>query len=389
MSQNGRRRPVMVCFGTRPEVIKLAPVIEHLRASPWLAPLPVTTGQHREMLDQMLDVFGMVPDVDLGLMRPGQDLAELTGRAMIELGRVLSVHRPAAILVQGDTTTAMCAALAAFYAAVPVAHVEAGLRTNDPRRPFPEEINRRLVAPLARWHFCPTQRSAENLLREGVPPETVSVTGNTVIDALLSTVARPLPAQLARHIPRKRAERRILVTLHRRETQGEAQRRLCRMLAHVARRPDVEILFPVHLSPAVRRSVDAELAGRDGVHLLDPLDYRSFVHVLRSSDIVVTDSGGVQEEAPSLGVPVLVMRDTTERPEGVAAGCARLCGTEPEAVELEIGRLLDNPDAYRAMAGAANPYGDGTAGRQIVRRLERDLLEDAWTPPRSECSVAA
>jgi UDP-N-acetylglucosamine 2-epimerase (non-hydrolysing) len=317
-------------------------------------------------------------------MRERQELAELTGRAVMKLGRLLAEQRPAAVVVQGDTTTAMCAALAAFYAEIPVAHVEAGLRTNDPRRPFPEEINRRLVAPLTRWHFCPTAQSGKNLLREGVSPAAVHVTGNTVIDALLATVRRPLPAALRRRIPPKRSPRRILVTLHRRETQGEAQRRLCRMLAELARRDDVEVLFPVHLSPAVRASVAAELTGRDGVHLLEPLDYQSFVHALRTSDLVVTDSGGVQEEAPSLGVPVLVMRDTTERPEGIAAGCARLCGTEPEGVRQEVVRLLDDPAAYAAMARAVNPYGDGTAGWQIVRRLERDLVTSAVPIPPAQ-----
>jgi UDP-N-acetylglucosamine 2-epimerase (non-hydrolysing) len=365
------RAKVLVCFGTRPEVIKLAPVIEELRRSDALEPLTVTTGQHRQMLDQMLDVFGIVPDVDHRLMRRRQDLAELTGRAVIELGAAIAAHEPAAMIVQGDTTTAMCAALAAFYADVPVAHVEAGLRTNDPRRPFPEEINRRLVGQLARWHFCPTWRSAENLLLAGVDSDSVQVTGNTVIDALLATVhrLRPQPAAL----PPKWGRRRILVTLHRRETHGEAQRRLCRMLGELAQRPDVDVLFPVHMNPAVRASVQAELRERDGVHLIEPLDYRTFVHALQTSYIVLTDSGGVQEEAPALDVPVLVMRDKTERPEGVAAGCAVLCGTEPESVKAHAVRLLDDPVAYQAMAEAPNPYGDGTAARQIVGRLARDL----------------
>jgi UDP-N-acetylglucosamine 2-epimerase (non-hydrolysing) len=326
------RSTVLVCFGTRPEVIKLAPVIAELRRSRSLRPFTVTTGQHREMLDQMLDVFGIAPDVDFGLMRPGQGLAELTGRAITALGAVVAAHAPAAVVVQGDTTTAMCAALAGFYGDVPVAHVEAGLRTNDPRRPFPEEINRRLVGQLARWHFCPTWRSAENLLLAGTPADTVSVTGNTVIDALLHTLEQPLPPAARRALRPKRARRRVLVTLHRRETQGAAQRRLCRALAEIARRPDVEVVFPVHMSPAVRASVLAELDGRRGVNLIEPLDYRSFVHALSTSDLVVTDSGGIQEEAPALGIPVLVMRDKTERPEGVEAGAAVLCGTDPEGV---------------------------------------------------------
>jgi UDP-N-acetylglucosamine 2-epimerase (non-hydrolysing) len=377
---------VLVCFGTRPEIIKLAPVIDELRRSATLDALTVTTGQHREMLDQMLDVFGIVPDLDLELMRPSQDLAALTGRAIMELGAAVATYEPAAVVVQGDTTTAMCAALAGFYADVPVAHVEAGLRTNDPRRPFPEEINRRLVAQLARWHFCPTWVSAENLMLAGVDSSSIQVTGNTVIDALLATLNRrhlastPLPPRLGR--------RRILVTLHRRETQGESQRLLCAMLAELAQRPDVDVLFPVHMSPAVRASVQAELHGRDGVHLMEPLDYRTFVHALRTSYLVLTDSGGIQEEAPALDVPVLVMRDKTERPEGIEAGSAVLCGTDPEGVKADVIRLLDDPIAYEAMAGAPNPYGDGTAARRIVRRLEGDLGHAAH-PAESEPSLAA
>jgi UDP-N-acetylglucosamine 2-epimerase (non-hydrolysing) len=372
-----KRSKVLVCFGTRPEIIKLAPVVDELRRSATLDPVMVTTGQHRQMLDQMLDVFGIVPDVDFGLMRPCQDLAELTGRAIIALGGAIAEREPAAVIVQGDTTTAMCAALAAFYADVPVAHVEAGLRTHDPRRPFPEEINRRLVGQLAQWHFCPTRHSAQNLLLAGTPAEAVQVTGNTVIDALLATLDRPPPAELVHALPPKAALRRILVTLHRRETQGESQRRLCAMLAEIAERPDVEVLFPVHMSPAVRASVRAELAGREGVHLMEPLAYRTFVHALRTSDLVITDSGGIQEEAPALDLPVLVMRDKTERPEGVEAGCAVLCGTDPDGVKTQVVRLLDDPVAYRTMADAPNPYGNGTAAGQIVERLERDLLPAA------------
>ena len=385
------RPNVLVCFGTRPEVIKLAPVIEELRRSPVLRPVIVTTGQHRQMLDQMLCAFDIVPDDDFGLMRPNQDLATLTGRAVVRLGAAVAAHAPAAVVVQGDTTTAMCAALAAFYAQVPVAHVEAGLRTNDARQPFPEEINRRLIAQLARWHFCPTWRSAENLLLAGTDVSSVQVTGNTVIDALLATLRRPTPASSLGALPHKRGRRRILVTLHRRETQGRAQRRLCRMLASLAERPDIDVLFPVHMSPAVRASVEPELAGRDGVHLMEPLDYRTFVEALRTSDLVVTDSGGIQEEAPALGIPVLVMRDRTERPEGVEAGCAVLCGTEPEGVEAEVVRLLDEPGAYEAMADAPNPYGDGTAGRQIVERLESDLasVSRAAAPPSRAAAIVA
>jgi UDP-N-acetylglucosamine 2-epimerase (non-hydrolysing) len=367
----------MICFGTRPEAIKVAPVVARLAAHDALDVVTVSTAQHREMLDQMLSTFGIVPDVDLGLMRPRQDLAQLTARAVSALAAVIADHQPDAVLVQGDTTTALCAALAAFYAGVPVGHIEAGLRTNDIRRPFPEEVNRRLVARLARWHFCPTQGAAANLRAESATPEAILVTGNTVIDALLATARRPLSTSERDQLPPKRADRRILVTLHRRETQGDAQRELCRMLARVAERPDVEILFPVHLSPGVRESVHAELAGRANVHLVEPLDYPVFVHALSTSDLVLTDSGGIQEEAPSFGVPVLVLRDTTERPEGVAAGCVRLSGTRPEAVEADLTELLDDEGAYRAMAHVANPYGDGRAAERIVERLARDLLAGA------------
>lgn len=370
----------MVCFGTRPEAIKVAPVITRLLADPELRAITVTTGQHREMLDQMLDVFGLTPDVDLGLMRERQDLAGLTARAVTALSEQMHRYQPDAVLVQGDTTTALCAALAAFYAEIPVGHIEAGLRTGDPRNPFPEEINRRLVAPLARWHFCPTEGSAFNLRAEGVASSDILVTGNTVIDQLLITARGAAPETADRGIPAKGERRRILVTLHRRETQGEAQRRLCAMLARIARRPDVEIVFPVHMSPAVRESAQAELAGVERVHCVAPLDYVAFVHALRDSDLVVTDSGGIQEEAPSLGVPVLVMRDTTERPEGVAAGCVRLSGTRPQDVERDIVELLDDREVYDRMARTANPYGDGHASERIVTRLRRDLIDNRAAP---------
>jgi UDP-N-acetylglucosamine 2-epimerase (non-hydrolysing) len=365
-------KTIMVCFGTRPEVIKTAPVIQALEAAPGVTPLAVTTAQHREMLDQTLAAFGLRPDVDLELMRPGQDLAQLTSAAVLALSETIRDHRPDAIVVQGDTTTAFCAALAGFYAGVPVAHVEAGLRTGRRVDPFPEEANRRLVAPLAEWHFCPTPLAARNLESEGLDPQLIEVTGNTVIDALLTTAARPLTAADG-VLPPKRAARRILVTLHRRESQGAAQRALARMLGRVAQREDVEILFPLHLSPAVRREIVPVLGDHDGVQLVDPLGYRAFVHALRSSDLVVTDSGGIQEEAPTFGVPALVMRETTERPEGVEAGCVRLSGTDPAGVERDIRELLDDELAYGRMAKARNPYGDGRAAERIVARMRGDL----------------
>lgn len=373
---------VMVCFGTRPEVVKLAPVIRLLAREPRLQTCVVTTAQHREMLDQMLDTFAIAPDVDLALMRPGQDLGQLAARAIEALARTIAERRPSAVLVQGDTTTAFCAALAACYAGVPVGHVEAGLRTGERLNPFPEEINRRLVAPLARWHFCPTELSVENLLAEKVPDGAILLTGNTVVDALRQTARNELSRAERMMLPPGRSRWRILVTLHRRETQGEAQRALCGMLGEIARRRRVEIVFPVHLSPAVRASVLDELGGVPNVHLLEPLPYRPFVHLLKSSDLVVTDSGGIQEEAPSFGVPVLVMRETTERPEGIQAGCARLSGTDPAGVGADIERLLDDRDAYNRMARAINPYGDGHAAERIVRRLLADLApQPADSPP--------
>ena len=367
-------RTVMVCIGTRPEAIKLAPVIRSLAAA-GMRPFVVSTAQHREMLDQMFASFGLSPHVDLGLMKPRQSLAGLTASAIRSLDEVMEEARPDAVIVQGDTTTAMTAALAGFYAGVPVAHVEAGLRTNDPRSPFPEEINRRLVSPIATWHFCPTPLAAANLLREGIAEDSIEVTGNTVIDALLSTVERQrLISYAPTSLPAKTAAHRILVTLHRRETQGEVQRDICRALGELCtEHDDVEIVFPVHLSPAVRASVMTELGDVERVHLVEPVGYDDFVHLLSGADLVVTDSGGVQEEAPALDVPVLVMRDTTERPEGVDAGCARLVGIEPAMLKREVSALLSDRAAYDAMAAAPCPYGDGQASSRIAARLAADL----------------
>ncbi|WP_354697758.1 UDP-N-acetylglucosamine 2-epimerase [Paraconexibacter sp. AEG42_29] len=364
---------VMVCLGTRPEAIKLGPVIAALRADPGLDVCAVSTGQHREMLDQVVDVLGIQIDVELGLMQPSQAPEAFTARALVALGEVVADRRPAAVLVQGDTATTLSGALAAFYQQVPIGHVEAGLRTGDLARPFPEEGTRSMIGRIARWHFCATDGNRANLLREGIHDDAIEVTGSTVIDALLATAARPLPAGGEQLLPPKQAATRILVTMHRRETHGSGQLALCEAIAQVAERGDVEVVLPMHLSPVVRESVQAKPGGRDRVHLLDPLDYHTFVHALRDADIVLTDSGGVQEEAPSFGVPVLVMRDTTERPEGVDAGCVRLSGTSPEAVKADLEQLLDDRDAYDAMSQAANPYGDGLASGRIVARLARDL----------------
>ncbi len=357
---------VATILGTRPEVIKLAPVVFALQRDPQTDCVVIATGQHREMLDQMLEQFELEPDVDLGVMQPDQRLSDLTAELMRGLGDVLGHVRPDWVVIQGDTTTTLCGALAAFYESVPVAHVEAGLRTGNGRSPFPEEANRRLVTRLADLHLCPTPGSAANLVAESIPAEQVHVTGNTVIDALLWAVERARP--LAPPVPRERP-RRILLTLHRRESHGQAMRDVCDVVARLMTRGDTEVVFPVHRSPAVREVVIPALAGVEGVHLCEPLDYLDFVHVLDSSDLILTDSGGVQEEAPALGKPVLVLRDTTERPEAIEAGVARLVGTTPAVVHAAVSRLLDDEPAYRAMAHAESPFGDGHASERVAAAL--------------------
>jgi UDP-N-acetylglucosamine 2-epimerase (non-hydrolysing) len=364
--------PVMVCFGTRPEVIKLAPVLDAIREDPRLVPIGVSTAQHREMLDQALDTFGIVPDVDLGLMEPGQSIDSLASLVLGALGPIVRTERPRAIVVQGDTTTALCAALAAFWMRVPVAHVEAGLRTWDRTSPFPEEANRQMIGAIADWHFCPTVHAAQNLRREGVSRRRIHVTGNTVVDALHAVLQGPHGHG---QLPPRHRTRRLLVTMHRRESQGEVQRALVRMLVRIAAERDVEVVMPVHPNPAVREVIAAEASGCEGITLVEPVEYATFVRLMRSSDVILTDSGGMQEEAPVLGVPLLVMRDTTERPEGVEAGCVRLCGTEPETVERALLELLDEPAVAASMAIARQPYGDGTAARRIAAQLAVDLAD--------------
>ena len=357
---------VVAVLGTRPEVIKLAPVIAELRRRPQTETVVVATGQHRELLDQMLAQFELAADVDLDVMRPEQRLSDLTAELVRGIGDTLRTLRPDWVLVQGDTSTTMCAALAAFYEVVPVAHVEAGLRTGNEYAPFPEELNRRVVGQIAALHFCPTPASAANLVAELVPEDRVHVTGNTVIDALTWAVqrARRLPPPIRRLRPR-----RVLLTLHRRESQGEAMRAVCEAVRAIAAREDTEIVFPVHRNPAVREIVLPALEGVDGVHLCEPLDYLTLVHVLDSSDLVLTDSGGLQEEAPSLAKPVLVLRDTTERPEAVAAGVAKVVGTNPHVITAAATELLDDPVAYAQMAHGENPFGDGLASRRIVSAI--------------------
>jgi UDP-N-acetylglucosamine 2-epimerase (non-hydrolysing) len=352
--------PIMILVGTRPEVIKMAPVVRALEEA-GETPLLVTTGQHREMLQQTLEVFDLTPDVDLALMRSRQTLAELTSRAVDSLDQMLRAYRPRTVLVQGDTTTALCGALAALYGQVSLGHVEAGLRTNDLRDPFPEEANRRLIGQLAALHFCPTPASAQNLMRENVDSARIYVTGNTAVDAALS-VAAGLP-QVERPADRRR---QILVTMHRRETQGKTQHEISRMLARLADRDDIHIIFPLHLSPAVRDAIAPELRRHPHVTLCEPVDYRTMVSHLATVDVVLTDSGGLQEEAPAFDVPVLVMRETTERPEGVNAGCSILCGVDPDQVFKQVTAVLDDQCLYSRMASAPNPYGDGAAARRIA-----------------------
>ncbi|MEU4892920.1 UDP-N-acetylglucosamine 2-epimerase (non-hydrolyzing) [Streptomyces sp. NPDC044780] len=358
----------MLVLGTRPEAIKLAPVVRAMAASALFQPVVVTTGQHREMLQQMLGLLGVGVKTDLAVMRDRQRLSELTARLVDGLGTVIRAERPDLVVVQGDTTTALCGALAAFYERVPVAHVEAGLRTGVLDNPFPEELNRRMIGRVARWHFAPTGRSAAQLLAEGVPSEQVITTGNTVIDNLLWVLKEGAGGSVFRT-----AQRKVLLTLHRRENQGERMRAMGAALRRLADRGDVELVLPLHRSPAVREALLPELEGHPGVRVVDPLDYLDFAATLADCDLVLTDSGGLQEEAPSLGKPALVLRTTTERPEAVEAGAARLVGTDPETILAAAGRLLDDPREYARMAGAGNPFGDGRAAERIVARLTEDF----------------
>jgi UDP-N-acetylglucosamine 2-epimerase (non-hydrolysing) len=368
-------KKVLLVFGTRPEAIKMAPVYEVLKATPGLDVRVAVTAQHREMLDQVLRLFGIEPDYDLNLMKPGQGLTEITGAVLSGLKPVLEEYAPDLLLVHGDTTTTLAASLAAYYAQVPVGHVEAGLRTGNIYSPWPEEINRKIAGTIATLHFAPTARSKANLLAENVDPLHVTVTGNTVIDALLGVVGRlekdtalsdKLDEQLGFTASLKSGRRLILVTGHRRESHGGGFERICDALAQLAARPDVEIVYPVHLNPNVKEPVERRLGDLDNVRLITPQDYLPFVQLMRRADLILTDSGGVQEEAPSLGKPVLVMRDTTERPEAVEAGTVKLVGTDTAMIVSEATRLLDDRAAYEAMSFAHNPYGDGRAAARII-----------------------
>lgn len=368
---------ILSVFGTRPEAIKMAPVVNALRSDDDIEAAVCVTAQHREMLDQVLAVFGIVPDFDLDLMTPGQDLAAITCGVLNGVLGVIDRFRPDRVLVHGDTTTTFAAALAAYYRRVPIGHVEAGLRTGDIYAPYPEEINRRLTDTIADKLFAPTETARQNLLREGASDARIVVTGNTVIDALLQAVAilKATPkrrSEIALELPFAESGRHlILVTGHRRENFGPGFERICRALQRISDRDDVEVVYPVHLNPNVQGPVAALLGGRARVHLIPPLGYLSFVHLMDRCRLVITDSGGIQEEAPALGKPVLVMREVTERPEAVEAGTVRLVGTDIERICAECFRLLDDEHAYRTMSQAHNPYGDGQAAPRIVKELVR------------------
>ena len=363
---------VLLIFGTRPEAIKMAPVVLEMRKYPkQLQPMVAVTAQHREMLDQVLDLFGIVPDYDLNIMTAEQTLYDITTKALMGLKTVLEEAKPDLVLVHGDTTTTFAGALAAFYAQIPAGHVEAGLRTRNKYSPYPEEMNRKLTGSLVDYHFAPTSISKQNLLSENVDEKAITVTGNTVIDALKTTVREDFVFEDSEIVKALSSGRRlILMTTHRRENLGEPMRHVYKALSEVLRtHPDVAAIFPVHKNPKVRQIVKEELGENERVHLTEPMDYAPFANLMSRVDIVLTDSGGIQEEAPALGKPVLVLRDTTERPEAVTAGTVRLIGTEYESVLRETNRLLDDKEHYLSMAEAVNPYGDGLASARIVQNI--------------------
>ncbi len=362
---------ILCIVGTRPEGIKMAPLIRALKREPWAKVTVLATAQHRDLLDQVLALFDIRPDVDLDIMRPDQKLPELTARLITALDDKFGELAPDVVLAQGDTTTVMTAALVAFYRRIPFGHVEAGLRTHDLDNPFPEEMNRLVAGHLARWHFVPTQRSRQNLLREGIADAKIHVTGNTVIDALLEVAATDWPLAVALDPSR----RLVLVTAHRRENFGEPFRAVCRAIRTlVETHADIEVLYPVHPNPNVSVVAHELLGGHARIHLCPPLDYAPFVEAQKRAYLILTDSGGVQEEAPALGKPVLVMRVETERPEAVDEGVVQLVGTDEERIVAEVSRLLDQSHAYREMARGVSPYGDGKASQRIVEVLRESLV---------------
>ncbi len=367
----GQTTATILCtIGTRPEAIKMAPVIRAFQAAPWARCRVLFTAQHRELVDQMLRFFEIEPDIDLDIMRPDQTLVELTSRLLVSVHAAIGRERPDIVLGQGDTTTVLATALASFYHKVPFAHVEAGLRTGSLQAPFPEEANRVLAGHLAAMHFAPTLSARENLVREGIADDAILVTGNTVIDALLLAAGRDVPIG----VELDASHRMVLVTAHRRDSFGEPIRQICRAIAALHDRfPDVEFLWPVHPNPSVKPVVEHAMAGCPRVRLCEPLAYGPFVAAMKRTTLILTDSGGVQEEAPALGKPVLVLREESERPEAIASGVARLVGHDPSAIVGEASRLLEDPVAYRSMARGVSPYGDGRASQRIVDAVGRYL----------------
>lgn len=369
------RQKLLIVFGTRPEALKCFPVARAALAHPGFITEICITAQHREMVDQVVELTGLPVHHDLNIMQPGQSLFDVTSRVLLGMAEVLDKAKPDIVMVQGDTTTAMASALAAFYKRVPVAHVEAGLRSHNINSPFPEELNRKIAGDIATWHFAPTVQARDNLIAEGKAESTIFVTGNTVIDTLLHFSSaidadRLMNAKLAARFPfLDPSKKMILVTGHRRENFDGGIQRICTALKGLAARGDVQIVYPVHPNPNVRSVVNAELEGVPNIHLVEPQDYLPFLYLQKQSYLVLTDSGGVQEEAPSLGKPVLVMRENTERPEGIVAGTARLVGTDVEKILFNANRLLDDQAAYRGMAERHNPYGDGRASNRIVEEL--------------------
>lgn len=363
-------KKIMLVFGTRPEAIKMCPLVNELKSRPSeFETVVCVTGQHREMLDQVLKVFDVEPDHDLHVMKPGQTLFDITSDVLLKIKAVLEKKRPDYVLVHGDTTTSFAAALAAFYLQIPVGHVEAGLRTRNLYSPWPEEFNRQAVDVISQWYFAPTETSRQNLLDEGKPADRIFVTGNTGIDALGTTVREGYSHP---ELDWASGSRLILITAHRRENLGEPMHRMFRAIRRVMEeRPDTKAIYPIHMNPQVRKAAHEELDGFDRLRIIDPLEVVDFHNFMARSYLILTDSGGIQEEAPSLGKPVLVMRDTTERPEGVAAGTLRLVGTEEEAIYREFSRLLDDPAEYATMSHASNPYGDGHASERIAGILSR------------------
>ena len=370
---------VLVVIGTRPEAVKMAPLVQELRSRPEVNCVVCATAQHRQMLDQVLNLFKIDPDIDLDLMQPNQSLAKVTSRIFDTLDPVITRERPDWILAQGDTTTVMVASVLAYYHRVKFGHVEAGLRTGDNYSPFPEEVNRRIASVIGYAHFAPTSASKDNLLRENIPAHQILVTGNTVIDALHQVAELPCPPEISDLIAAAKGKRIILVTAHRRENFGEPLEAIFTALSQLADhyKNSVQIVYPVHLNPNVQEPAQRILSGHPNITLLPPLDYLPMVHLMKQSTLILTDSGGLQEEAPGFGKPVLVLRDVTERPEGIAAGTVRLAGTNSAKIIELASKLLDDPTEYDRMARSANPYGDGHASKRIADHIIQDSLKNA------------